>query len=113
MTIIFVIVFFISCTTHSRWTEEQKKEFAEKCSKTDTVSNLGIILTGYSFNEVENIVVKQMKNGQTMDSFYIHPDSKIYSDTLRKQLSATIDKTLCIKDTFKFIGLDRISEKCF
>ena len=101
-TIIFVFVFIIGCTTHTRWTEKQKKEFAEKCSKTDTANGLNFSLTGFSYAEIQNVVIRQIHSGQIIDSFFVHPD-KNSLDSLRTRYSAYTDRPLYIKDTFQVI----------
>ena len=102
-TIIILSVFvLIAGCWDARWTEKQKEEFAEKCSKTDTVGGLTFFLTGFSYDEIKNVMVKQIHNGQTVDSFYVQPDKKI-DDSLRTRYLAYINKPLYIKDTFLFI----------
>jgi hypothetical protein len=97
-----IFVFFISCTTHTHWTKKQKIEFAEKCSKTDSTDGLNFSLTGFSYNEVKEIVVRQIHQGQIVDSFYVYPNKNSF-DSLRTRYSIYIDKSLYIKDTFQFI----------
>jgi hypothetical protein len=74
LTILFVVIALLSCNTHTSWTEKQIKEFAEKCSKTDTAVGLSFYITGFSYSEIENILVRQIHNGQIADSFIVWPD---------------------------------------
>lgn len=99
--IIVVFVFFISCRD-TDWTEKRKRDFEEKCTKTDTVNGLNCSLTGFDYDEIENVEVLQIHNGQIVDSFYVQPNKNSF-DPIRKRYSANIDKPLCIKDTFQFI----------
>jgi hypothetical protein len=97
--ILSVLALISSCTT--RWTEKQKRAFAENCSKTDTIDGLTFSLTGFTYDEIKNVMIKQIHNGQVVDSFYIQANKNIY-DSLRTRYIASIDKPLYIKDTFQF-----------
>ena len=102
LTILFVVTALLSCKTHTRWTEKQKKEFAEKCSKTDTADGLNFYITGFSYDEIENILVRQIHNGQIADSFFVRPNKNSF-DKIRTTCSAYIDKPFYIRDTLQFI----------
>ncbi len=99
---IIVIVFLISCRMHTRWTEKQRAEFAEECSSTDAVKDLAVSFTGFAYNEIQQITVKQIHREKIIDSFYLHPDTNSF-DSLRLRYSARINRSLYIKDTFKII----------
>jgi hypothetical protein len=102
LTITFAFICLVSCRTYTRWTEKQKAEFADKCSKTDTANGLNFSLTGFTYDEIENVLIRQIHKGQTVDSFYVHPTKDSF-DSLRTRYLAYIDKPLYIKDTFAFI----------
>ena len=95
-----MLTFLESCST--RWTDKQKKEFAQKCSQTDTADNLVFMLTGFKYEEVENIAVHRIHNGFVIDSFYVHADKNSF-DSLRSRYTASIDKPIYTKDTYQFI----------
>jgi len=99
--ILSVLALLAGCTT--RWTEKQKEEFAEKCSKTDSIDGLTFFLTGFDYDEIKNIMIKRIHNGQIVDSFYLQPPPKITFDSIRTRYLASIDRSLYLKDSFQFV----------
>ncbi len=102
ITVIILSILALTTGCMHRWTEKQRKEFSEECSKTDTIDGLTFFLTGFTYDEIENIMIKQIHNGQVVDSFYVYPNKNTY-DSLRTRYSAHIEKSLYIKDTFQFV----------
>ncbi len=98
------ILFIESCSR--RWTVKEKQEFAQNVSLTDSVQNLALEFTGFKQNEIENIIVREMRNGKIIDSFYINPDKNQF-DSLRTRSVAWIHRPIYIKDTYQIV----ISEK--
>jgi hypothetical protein len=101
-TVIILSILVLTASCIRRWTEEQRKEFAEEYSRTDTIDGLTFFLTGFEYDEIKNIMIKQIHNGQIVDSFYVHPNKNIY-DSLRTRYLASINKPLYIKDSFQFV----------
>jgi hypothetical protein len=104
MTLIIPVIFF-GCRHSPRrtaWTEKQKQAFAQKCSQTDTVDNLTFMLTGFEYNEIKNVGVRQIHNGHIIDSFYVHPHQDSF-DSSRTRYSARIDRPINVKDTYQFL----------
>ena len=105
--ILLLLTLIYSCDTHHRWTEKEKNDFAEKCSKTDTCYGLTFAFSGYEFSEIENVLVRQMHNKKVIDSFSVFPD-KVRIDKMRNRYFVSTDRKLYLRDTFQFIvkGLD-------
>ena len=102
LTILLVLTSAHTCHTYRRWTEKEKKDFAEKCSQTDTCDGLGMIFTGFDFPEIEDVLVRQIHNKKVVDTFYIHP-YKSSNDKLGIRYPGNTDRKLYMKYTFQFI----------
>ena len=83
-----------------KWSEEQKKEFSEKCEQTEALDGLTFFVTGFSFPENDSILIRQMHDSLVIDSFYVQ--LKLY-DSLRDRYSGWIDKPVILSDTYYFI----------
>lgn len=92
----------IGCFGGKRWSEKERHEFAQKCSLTDTVSGLTFEITGFKYNEIKNIKVRQVHNASIIDSFYLHTPNTSF-DSLNPSYTVSIDRPLYIKDSYQFI----------
>lgn len=77
-------------------------EFADSCSKTNSFVGLNFTLTGFSYPEITELKVKQIRQGLVVDSFLINPNKSSF-DSARSRYSAYIDRTLLLSDSYKFL----------
>lgn len=81
--------------------ESELKELREKCALRDSVAGLSLNLSGFNYNEVDTIRVKEMNNGNVIDSFFVYAD-RHSSDSSHKYYSAPVRKTLRLKNAYQF-----------
>lgn len=86
----------------NNWSEKQRKELAEKCSKRDSFVGLLLSYTGFKYNEFENVVVRHIHNGQIVDSFIVN-NNYANNDTSDLNYGLSIGETFYLKDSYQFI----------
>lgn len=97
-----IVCLFSHAGCSKKWTEKEKQEFAEACSRKTTIEGLGMSFTGFAFEDIEHAYIARIHNGQVVDSLYIRPN-KQDRDSLRCRYYAYINKTIYLKDTFHII----------
>lgn len=102
-----LLILLLTSCFNNRWTEEERKAFATKCSCTDTIRNEIFAFRGFENNELDTIQVLEFKDSILLDSFHVivEPARNAY-DLERKERSATIDHLLNIKYKYHFILSD-------
>ena len=88
-----------SCFHH--WSAEEKKNFQTKCEQTDTVSYLTFSLTGFTYSEVDTIMIKEVQEKKIIDSFYVQIPASSF-DKARNRYWGRIERPLKIKNSYQF-----------
>ncbi len=70
LPLLSAILFFFSEGCFSRWSEEERREFKERCFNTDT-THLVFLTDGFHPEEIDTILVRHIKAGTVADSFYV------------------------------------------
>jgi hypothetical protein len=81
--------------------EGDLKELSRQCAARDSVTGLVLYLSGFNYNEVATVGVKELNNDKMIDSFFIRAD-RHSSDSLRKYYSAPVGRSLKLKNTYQF-----------
>lgn len=104
ITVVSLLTFSLTSCFNTSWTEEQSKEFETKCSQTDTFNNVVFQFRGFDNSEFDSIWVKEYKDSTLVDSFrvFVWPSQNPY-DKERKERSATIERTMNIKNKYHFL----------
>lgn len=89
-----------SCFHH--WTEKEKEEFKLKCSQTDTLTSLSFSMTGYNFDEIDTILVRELNDGKIIDTFSIFINQASF-DRTRNRYSGNIERPMPLKHTYQFV----------
>lgn len=87
---------------NSTWTKEQRKEFENNCSQTDTFNNVVFQFRGFDNNEFDSIWVKEYNDTILLDSFRVFV-CPAQSHKERKERFATIERTMNINYKYHFI----------
>lgn len=90
----------VSCT--HRWTAKERNDFQIKCSQTDTVSGLSFSLTGFRFDEIDTIQIKELTNNQINDTFSVFIQ-KGTQDQAGNKYFGHIDRMIHLKNSYQFI----------
>ncbi len=98
ITLIFVIIFY----AQSIRAKKHREEIESMCAQADSIYRQGFTLTGFSYSEVKNILVKEFSNNSLIDSFIIHPNEYPF-DSIRQRHEAFINnRGMNIKNVYQF-----------
>ena len=95
--LILLIFFFVMSARDGIY----RKAVDKKCAETDFIIGQGFSVTGFTYDEVKNILVKEFNNNILIDSFTIQAIEFPY-DSIRKRYEAIIEKKINIKSVYKF-----------
>jgi len=88
---------------NTKWTEKERKEFSEKCSKEIYVDVGSICFTGFEFTQIDKAKVIEKNKEKVLDTFLIN----IYTqrddhDKKHKRYWGYIDSMLNVNNTYSF-----------
>lgn len=98
--LIIAAICWMGCFSH--WTEKERREFNEKCTATDSTDNITFQMVGFSYEEIEPLLIRHLRNGSQADSFYVH-FSRYRYDSVRSTYSEATDTRFCVNDTYQFV----------
>jgi hypothetical protein len=92
-----VIVIFLSC----KLSQSEIDKLSLDCSRRDSITSLVFDVDGFKYKEIAAIFVKEVRGGQTIDSFYIGIQPLPY-DSLRMRYTGSISRVLHLKSDYHF-----------
>lgn len=101
LLIVSLIFLFFTGSCKKYLSEKEIQNLSIQCTENDSIRDLFILFTGYEYEEIENILIKQIHKGIVIDSFYVSTDRKTF-DSVRIQYYTFIHQNIYIRDSFLF-----------
>lgn len=105
LLLLLFIAFYLMVEYGGKWSEKERRQFAEECAKTTVIDGLSISFIGFDYPEIDTVTIRQLHNGTCIDSFFVYVSAERYSyDSIRNQYHAYINRPLTITDSYHIIA---------
>ncbi len=94
---IVILVFYIQSVR----SKKNRDKVEKMCAHADSIYGQGFSVSGFTYDQAKNILVKELSNNILKDSFIIHPRELPY-DSIRKRYEGNINRGLDIKNVYTF-----------